>query len=185
MVLQKISVNPTRSGIITTLKKMGVKIESTNKKEVSGEPIADLFISSGDLTSTEIKGNTIPLLIDEIPILCIIMAQAKGKSVIKDAKELRFKESDRIKTMVQVLKKLSVEVNELEDGLEINGLAGEPFQINSSLEWPEHFDHRIAMSVAIAALKANEPVHIPGAEWISTSFPDFEKLINQIQMVVV
>ena len=185
MVLQKVSVNHTRTGIITILKKMGVKIESTNKKEVSGEPIADLFISSGDLTATEIKGNTIPLLIDEIPILCIVMAQAKGKSVIKDAKELRFKESDRIKTMGEVLKKLGVEVNELEDGLEINGLEGKPFQINHSLEWPKHFDHRIAMSVAIAALKANEPVQVPGAEWISTSFPNFEKLINQIQMAVV
>ncbi len=185
MVLQKVSVNPTRSGIITVLKKMGVKIESTNKKDISGEPIADLFISSGELAACEVKGNTIPLLIDEIPVLCIIMAQAKGKSIIKDAKELRFKESDRIKTMADVLRKLGVEVSELEDGLEINGLAGEPFQINPSLEWPKHSDHRIAMSVAIAALKSNEPIQIPGAEWISTSFPNFEKLINQIQMVVV
>ena len=185
MVLQKVSVNPTRSGIITVLKKMGIKIESTNKKDISGEPIADLFISSGDVISTEVKGSTIPLLIDEIPILCIVMAQAKGKSIIKDAKELRFKESDRIKTMVQVLRKLSVEVNELEDGLEINGLAGEPFKTDHSIEWPKHFDHRIAMSIAIAALKANEPVQIPGAEWINTSFPNFEKLINQVQMAVV
>lgn len=185
MVLQKVCVNPTRSGIITVLKKMGVKIESTNKKEVSGEPVADLFISSGDVIATEIKGSTIPLLIDEIPILCIVMAQAKGKSVIKDAKELRFKESDRIKTIVQVLKKLSIEVNELDDGLEINGLAGEPFKVDHAIEWPKHFDHRIAMSIAIAALKANEPIQIPGAEWISTSFPNFEKLINQIQMAVV
>ena len=185
MVLQKVSVNPTRSGIITVLKKMGVKIESTNKKDISGEPIADLFISSGDLNACEVKGSTIPLLIDEIPILCIVMAQAKGKSVIKDAKELRFKESDRIKTMVQVLKKLSVEVNELDDGLEINGLAGEPFKVDHSIEWPKHFDHRIAMSIAIAALKANEPIQIPQAEWISTSFPNFEKLINQVQMAIV
>lgn len=185
MVLQKVSTNPTRTGIVTVLKKMGLKIEGTNKKEVSGEPIADLFISSGELNATEVKGSTIPLLIDEIPILCIIMAQAKGKSVIKDAKELRFKESDRIKTMVQVLNKLGVEVNELEDGLEINGLAGEPFKLNHSIEWPKHSDHRIAMSIAIAALKANEPIQVPGAEWISTSFPTFEKLINQIQMAVV
>ena len=185
MVLQKVSVNPTRSGIITVLKKMGVKIESTNKKEVSGEPVADLFISSGDITACEVKGSTIPLLIDEIPILCIVMAQAKGKSIIKDAKELRFKESDRIKTMVQVLRKLSIEVNELEDGLEINGLAGEPFKVDHSIEWPKHFDHRIAMSIAISALKANEPIQIPGVEWISTSFPNFESLINQVQMAVV
>ncbi len=185
MLLQKVSTNPTRTGIITVLKKMGIKIESTNKKEVSGEPIADLFISSGELNATEVKGSTIPLLIDEIPILCIAMAQANGKSIIKDAKELRFKESDRIKTMVQVLNKLGVEVNELEDGLEINGLAGEPFKLNHSIEWPKHSDHRIAMSIAIAALKANEPVQVPGAEWISTSFPTFEKLIHQIQMAVV
>ena len=185
MVLQKVSVNPTRFGIITILKKMGVKIENTNKKEISGEPIADLFISSGELTACEVKGSTIPFLIDEIPILCIVMAQAKGKSVIKDAKELRFKESDRIKTMIQVLRKLSVDVNELDDGLEINGLAGEPFKVDHSIEWPKHFDHRIAMSIAIAALKANESIQIPGAEWMSTSFPNFEKLINQVQMAVV
>ena len=185
MVLQKVLVNPTRTGIINTLKKMGLKIEITNKKDISGEPAADLFINSGELSGIEIKGSSIPLLIDEIPILCIAMAQAKGKSIIKDAKELRFKESDRIKTMVQVLKKLGVEVNELDDGLEINGLAGELFKINNDLEWPKHSDHRVAMSIAVAALKANEPVDIPGAEWIGTSFPSFEKLINQLQLASV
>ena len=185
MVLQKVLINPTRSGILNVLKKMGVKVEITNKKEVSGEPIGDLCITSNELSAVEIKGNTIPLLIDEIPILCILMAQAKGKSVIKDAKELRFKESDRIKMMVQVLRKLSVEVNELDDGLEITGLAGEPFTVNGSLEWPKHSDHRIAMSIAIAALKATEPITIPGSEWIPTSLPNFEKLINQLQMAAV
>lgn len=186
VILPKVLVNPTRSGLITVLKKMGVKIELTNKKDVSGEPIADLFVTNPpELIATEVKGSTIPLLIDEIPILCIVMAQAKGKSIIKDAKELRFKESDRIKTMVNVLKKLGVEVNELEDGMEINGLNGEPFKIDASIEWPKHFDHRIAMSVAIAALKSNEPVLIPGSEWIGTSFPSFEKIINQLQVAVV
>lgn len=185
MVLQKILVNPARTGILNALKKMGVKLEITNKKDLSGEPVADLFISSNELNAIEIKGSTIPLLIDEIPILCIVMAQAKGKSIIKDAKELRFKESDRLKTMAQVLRKLSVEVNELEDGLEINGLAGSPFKIDESLKWPAHSDHRVAMSIAIAALKANESINIPGAEWISTSFPDFEKIIGQLQMAVV
>ncbi len=185
MVLQKVLVNPTRTGIINVLKKMGVKVEITNKKEISGEPVADLFVTSSELNALEVKGSTIPLLIDEVPILCILMAQANGKSVIKDAKELRFKESDRLKTMAQVLRKFSVEVNELDDGLEINGLAGKPFIINNFIEWPHHFDHRIAMSIAIAALKSNEPVIVPGAEWISTSFPDFEKLIHQLQMAVV
>ena len=185
LVLQKVLVNPTRTGIITVLKKMGVKIEMTNKKESSGEPVADLFVSAGDLNAIEVKGSTIPLLIDEIPILCIIMAQAKGKSVIKDAKELRFKESDRIKTMVEVLRKLGVEVNELDDGLEINGRGGEPFIVNNTIEWPRHFDHRIAMSVAISALRANEPISVPGAEWINTSFPNFEKIINQLHLAVV
>lgn len=185
MVLQKVLVNPTRTGIISVLKKMGLKIELTNKKEVSGEPVADIFASSTELNGLEVKGSTIPVLIDEIPILCIVMAQAKGKSIIKDAKELRFKESDRIKSMVQVLRKLSVEVNELEDGLEIEGLAGKPFKINPNIEWPNHFDHRIAMSIAIAALKANEPVNVPGTEWIDTSFPNFDKVINQLAMAAV
>ena len=185
IVLQKVLVNPTRIGVINILKKMGVKIEMTNKKEISGEPVADLFVTPGELNAVEVKGNTIPLLIDEIPVLCIVMAQAKGKSIIKDAKELRFKESDRLKTMAEVLRKLSVEVQELEDGLEINGLNGEPFKVNNSLEWPKHFDHRIAMSISIAALKANEPITVPGSEWIATSFPNFEKLISQLQMAVV
>ena len=185
MVLQNVLVNPTRTGIINTLKKMGVKINITNKKELSGESVADLFVSFGDLSGIEIKGKDIPILIDEIPILCIVMAQAKGKSIIKEAKELRHKESDRIATMAQVLRKLSVEVHELDDGLEINGLAGEPFKIDHSIEWPSHFDHRIAMSCAIAALKANEPVIVPGSEWIPTSFPHFDKLIKQLEMAVV
>lgn len=185
IVLQKVLINPTRTGIINALKKMGLKIELTNKKEVSGEPIADIFLSSGELNSIEVKGNAVPLLIDEIPILCILMAQANGKSIIKDAKELRYKESDRIKIMAQVLRKLSVEVNELDDGLEINGLNRKPFVVNNEIEWPQHSDHRVAMSVAVAALKANEQVVIPGAEWISTSFPEFEKIMQQLQMVVV
>ena len=185
LVLQKVLVNPTRTGIITVLKKMGLKIETTNKKDISGEPVADLFLTAKDLNAIEVKGSTIPLLIDEIPILCIVMAQAKGKSIIKDAKELRYKESDRIKTMAEVLRKLGVEVNELDDGLEINGLAGELFKVNHALEWPKHFDHRIAMSIAIAALKSNEPIDIPGAEWIGTSFPSFESIIRQLHMAVV
>lgn len=185
MILQKVLVNPTRCGILNILKKMGIKIETTNKKEISGEPIADLCITSGELNAIEVKGSTIPLLIDEVPILCIVMAQAKGKSIIKDAKELRFKESDRIKIMAQVLQKLSVEVNELDDGLEINGLAGEPFKVNESISWPQHFDHRIAMSIAVAALKTNEPITVPGSEWIETSFPNFDKLLNQLQYAVV
>ncbi|MBI2995795.1 MAG: 3-phosphoshikimate 1-carboxyvinyltransferase [Candidatus Melainabacteria bacterium] len=185
MLLQRVLVNPTRTGILNVLKKMGTKIEITNKKDSSGEPVADLFVTSNNLNAVEVKGSTIITLIDEIPILCIAMAQASGKSIIKDAKELRYKESDRISVMVQVLRKLGVEVNELEDGLEINGLNGEPFQVNQNIEWPKHSDHRVAMSIAIAALKANEPITIPGSEWISTSFPDFEKLINQLQMAVV
>jgi len=185
MFIPKVLVNTTRTGFVNALKKMGAKINITNKKEISCEAVADLFITASELSSIEIKGSNIPLLIDEIPILCIVMAQASGKSVIRDAKELRFKESDRISTMVQVLRKLSVEVNELEDGLEINGSSGEPFTVNHDLEWPQHFDHRIAMSIAIAALKANEPIAVPGSEWIPTSFPHFEKLMHQLHMAVV
>ena len=185
IVLQKVLVNPTRNGIVSVLKKMGLKIEITNKKDISGEPVADICVTSNELNGVEVKGNTIPLLIDEIPILCIVMAQAKGKSVIKDAKELRYKESDRIQTMANVLRKLGVEVNELDDGIEINGLGEEPFVVNPSLEWPKHFDHRVAMSIAVAALKSNEAITVPGAEWINTSFPNFEKLINQLQMAAV
>lgn len=185
MLLPNVSINPTRIGIINVLKKMGAKINFLNKKEISGEPFADIMITSEDLIATTVKGNMIPLLIDEIPVLSIIMAQANGKSVIRDAKELRVKESDRISTMTQVLRKLSVEVNELEDGLEIEGLAGKPFVIDPNLEWPKHFDHRIAMSVAIAALKANEEVTVPGSEWINTSFPSFDKMINHLHMAIV
>ena len=184
ILLPKVLVNPTRTGFLSILKKMGIKIETINKKEISGEPVSDLVITSHELNGLEVKGSLIPTMIDEIPILCIVMAQAKGKSVIKDAKELRFKESDRIKTMVQVLRKLGVEVNELDDGLEINGLGGKPFTVNPQIEWPKHHDHRIAMSVAIAALHANEPVTVPVAEWISTSFPNFEKLIGRLQLAI-
>lgn len=185
MFLPNILVNPTRTGFLSAIKKMGVKVNMTNKKEISGEPVADLFITSGELNAIEVKGNIIPLLIDELPVLSIVMAQANGKSVIRDAKELRHKESDRISTMAQVLKKFSVEVNEMEDGLEINGLNGKPFKVNPDIEWPKHFDHRVAMAVAIASLKANEPVLVPGSEWISTSFPGFDRLITQLQMAVV
>ncbi len=166
--IQNVGVNPTRTGILVALERMGAEIALENQREVAGEPVADLRVKHSKLHACEIGGELIPRTIDEIPILAVAAVFARGTTIIKDAAELRVKESDRLRVMATELTKMGAQVKELPDGLEITGggsLVG--------TEVDSYTDHRIAMSLAIAAMMASGQTTIHRAEAAAISYPTF------------
>ena len=176
LIIENVGLNPTRAGVIEALEQMDADLELLNQREVNGEPIADIKVKSSQLQGTTIEGDLIPLLIDEIPVLAVAATQAEGKTIIKDAEELRVKETDRIDAMVKELTRLGVEVTEREDGLEIEG----PQDITGGVTCSSYDDHRIAMSLAVAGLIAEQEVEIEDAECINISFPGFKDLLMSL-----
>ncbi len=176
LVIENVGVNPTRTGILDALAMMGADIQQENQREVAGEPVADLRVRSSRLQSCTIAGeDLIPRMIDEIPILAVAAIFAQGTTIIRDAAELRVKESDRIAVMVQQLNQMGAQVSELPDGMEITG--GTPL---TGTDVDSHTDHRIAMSLAIAALNANGTTTIHRAEAASVSYPTFNATLQRI-----
>ncbi|NWF61157.1 MAG: 3-phosphoshikimate 1-carboxyvinyltransferase [Fischerella sp.] len=175
LVIENVGINPTRTGILEALAMMGADIQLLNEREVAGEPVADLRVRSSRLQSSTIAGDIIPRLIDEIPILAVAAVFAEGITVIKDAAELRVKESDRIAVMAQQLNKMGAKVTELPDGMEITG--GTPL-VGTDVD--SHTDHRIAMSLAIAALVATNTTTIQRAEAAAISYPDFIPTLQRV-----
>jgi 3-phosphoshikimate 1-carboxyvinyltransferase len=176
LLIENVGVNPTRTGVLEALAMMGADIQLENQRVVTGEPVADLRVRSSPLQGCTIAGgDLIPRLIDEIPILAVAAVFARGTTVIRDAAELRVKESDRITVMATQLNRLGAQVMELPDGLEIIG--GTPL---SGTEVDSHTDHRIAMSLAIAALNATGTTTIHGAEAAAVSYPDFITTLQQV-----
>ncbi|MGB6166789.1 MAG: 3-phosphoshikimate 1-carboxyvinyltransferase, partial [Geitlerinemataceae cyanobacterium] len=168
LLVENVGVNPTRTGILEALEEMEADITLENQREVAGEPVADIRVRYSPLKACEISGDVIPRLIDEIPILAVAAAFAAGTTKIRDAAELRVKESDRLAVMAQQLEKMGAKVTEYPDGLDIEG--GVPLR---GTQVESHGDHRIAMSLAIAALIASDTTTILGAEAASISYPDF------------
>jgi 3-phosphoshikimate 1-carboxyvinyltransferase len=181
LVVENVGVNPTRTGVLEALQMMGADITQENYREVAGEPVADLRVRHAGtddrpaLNACQIGGAVIPRLIDEIPILAVAAAFAKGTTIIRDAEELRVKESDRIAVMANQLNKMGAQITELPDGMEITG--GNPLK---GTEVDSHTDHRIAMSLAIAALNAAGTTTIHGAEAAAISYPTFVETLEQI-----
>jgi len=168
LLLKDVGINPTRAALLLVLERMGAQIEIQNRRSFGSEPVADLFVEAAGLTGTEVAGELVPLLIDEIPVLAALAAAAEGTTTIRDAAELRVKESDRIKALATGLRKMGACVEELPDGLIITGgrrLIGA--QVDSC------GDHRIAMALAVAAQRAEGPTQIAGAECVDISFPNF------------
>jgi 3-phosphoshikimate 1-carboxyvinyltransferase len=168
LYIENVGVNPTRTGILVALELMGADITLENQREVAGEPVADLRVKHSKLKACEIGGNLIPRLIDEIPILAVAAIFAEGTTIIRDAEELRVKESDRIQVMASELTKMGAKITELPDGLEITGSGS---LIGADLD--SYTDHRIAMSLAIAAMMATGRTQIDRAEAASISYPTF------------
>lgn len=179
VTITNVGLNPTRSGILKVLEMMGAKLEIKTPSNLSGEPIGDITLQYSQMKGVEIGGAIIPNIIDEIPILSLLASQATGQTVIKDAAELRVKESDRLKAMANVLKGLGVKVEELPDGMIIEGRAGEPFEPIVETFEAGH-DHRIAMTVGIASLFCTKAIGLQGHEWANVSFPGFFNLLETL-----
>lgn len=176
ILIRNVGINPTRAGILQIAREMGANITLFNEKR-EGEPTADVLVKSSTLHGVTIGGDIIPALIDELPIIAVMAAAAEGTTVIKDAAELKVKESDRIAVMTENLSAMGCDITATEDGMIING--GRPLQgalINS------HSDHRIAMSFAVAAMIADGKTKIQDADCVKISYPafydDFNKLIK-------
>ncbi|NMB41806.1 MAG: 3-phosphoshikimate 1-carboxyvinyltransferase [Firmicutes bacterium] len=176
LYIENVGINPTRTGILDVLIKMGAKVRILNEKEYNCEPAADLLIEGGrQLRGIEINGEMIPRLIDEIPILAVAALFAEGEMIIRGAAELRIKESDRLKAMALELQKMGARVQELPDGLVIRGGAK-----LTGARCESHGDHRIAMALATAALFAEKESVISGAEVVRISFPGFFEVLSEL-----
>ena len=168
ILIKNVGINPTRDGILRVCKAMNADIELLNVNTASGEPTADLLVRSGKLTGTAIEGAIIPTLIDELPVIAAMACYAEGTTVIRDAAELKVKESNRIAVMVENLTAMGADVTETEDGMIIHG--GKPLHgavIDSKK------DHRIAMTFAVAALGASGETEILDADCVNISYPGF------------
>jgi len=175
VVIESVNVNETRTGILDALRAMGADIQMTNARVVCGEEVADLAITSSKLQGIEIGGAMIPRMIDEIPVLAIAALCAEGETVIRDARELKVKESNRIRVMAEELAKLGVTIHETDDGMIIPG-----GQRIAGGEVDSRGDHRIAMSMAVAGLLTAEEVCIIRAESADVSFPTFYELLESL-----
>lgn len=180
--LRHVGINPTRIGIIHILEQMGARIDFENKHEVGGEPVADILMGGSELTGIDIPLEWVPLAIDEIPVLAIAAACAKGVTRLSGAEELRVKESDRISAIVNALQVLGVKVHETPDGFVIHGKGGhartESIFTGGMVQSVD--DHRIAMAMAVASLRASDTITIKECDNVATSFPDFVGLVNDL-----
>jgi 3-phosphoshikimate 1-carboxyvinyltransferase len=175
LIIRNVGVNPTRTGILDVLSAMGASLELVDRREVSGEPVADIVAKSSLLKGIEIGGELVPRAIDEFPVICVAAALAEGKTVIREASELRVKETDRIAAMACNLRKAGVSVAETDDGMVIEGTERLQGCLVDSFG-----DHRIAMSMLIGGLVAKETITVNDVDCIGTSFPNFTELIDKV-----
>ncbi len=176
--IANVGLNPTRTGLLHVLREMGAEIRVENARELddpAGEPAADLIVSPSEIHGTSIGGSLIPTLIDEIPVLAAIAARAEGVTEIRDAEELRVKESDRIRVVASNLKALGVHVEELSDGLRIRGGAG---RLEGRV--PVHHDHRIAMAFGVLGALPGHRVEVDDPSVADVSFPGFWDLLSRL-----
>jgi 3-phosphoshikimate 1-carboxyvinyltransferase len=176
ILLKNVGINPTRDGMLRVIRAMGGSLEILNRQESGGEASADLLIRSSSLHGTTLEGPLIPTLIDEIPILAVLAAFAEGTTVIRDAAELKVKESNRLDIMVDGLSRMGADIQGTEDGMIIRG--GRPLH-GASID--SRLDHRIAMSFAIAALAAEGETEILGAECVDISYPEFYRDLARLR----
>lgn len=174
ILVKNVGINPTRDGLIRVCQAMGADMTLLNKRENGGEPVADILVRHSNLKATTVEGEIIPTLIDELPMIAVMACFAEGTTVIKDAAELKVKESDRIAVMVDNLSRMGAHITGTEDGMIIEG--GYPLH---GAEIDSHLDHRIAMSFAVAALAAEGETEIQDADCVKISYPNFyEDLLN-------
>lgn len=176
IMVENVGLNPTRTGILDILEQMGAEVQRTQTDQWCNEPVGTVIVRSRPLQSVEISGEMIPRLIDEIPMIACIATQAKGTTVIRDATELKVKESNRITTTVAELRKLGAWIEETTDGMIIHG----PTQLEGGV-CDSHGDHRIGMAMAVTGLVAKEPVIVRNAQSFDVSFPGFTSLLTRLR----
>ncbi|HET7824015.1 MAG TPA: 3-phosphoshikimate 1-carboxyvinyltransferase [Anaeromyxobacter sp.] len=176
VTVRGLGVNPTRTGLLDVLRAMGAEVSRAGEREVAGEPRADVTVRAGALEGTEIRGALVPRLIDELPVVMAMATQARGRTVIRDAKELRVKESDRLAAMGETLSRAGARVELFEDGCAIDG----PVRLRG-VDVKTRLDHRVAMSMAIAQLfTGGEEVVLDDVACVATSFPSFFELLDSL-----
>ena len=175
ILIKNVGINPTRDGIIRVCQNMGADITLLNKRTHSGEPVADILVRHSDLNAVTIEGDIIPTLIDELPMIAVMACFAKGTTIIKDAAELKVKESDRISVMVDNLSRMGAHIIATEDGMIIEG--GCPLH---GAVIDSHLDHRVAMSFAVASLAADGETTIKDADCVNISYPNFYKDLSEL-----
>lgn len=180
VTVENVGVNPTRAGLYEVLRMMGAEIAFSNPREVGGEPVADITACFSTLSGIDVPPELAPSMIDEFPVLFVAAAFAEGRTVMRGLEELRVKESDRIATMAEGLRAIGAHVEELPDGLVVEGTGGEPLDGGAMVA--SRLDHRIAMSFAVAGLNSLAPIEIDDMSPVATSFPNFTNLIEQLSV---
>jgi 3-phosphoshikimate 1-carboxyvinyltransferase len=182
VTIRNVGMNPTRTGLIDVMRKMGADIQVLGLREAAGEPVGDLRVQSAGLKGVTISHDLIPQTIDEFPVLCVAAAVAEGDTIISGAEELRVKESDRIATMSRELTAMGALIEERPDGMVVRGLGrgGENGRLHASTNAQSHGDHRVAMSLAIGGLTAEQGMTIADTGCVETSFPNFEKTLTDL-----
>jgi len=176
LLVQGVNVNPLRTGLLDVLERMGANIAVFNRRSVGGEPVADLEVRSAQLTATRVGAEEVPRLIDELPLVALAAAMARGETVVTGAAELRVKETDRIETVTTSLKGLGVRITAGEDGFRVRGVPTRP----KGGGFDSAGDHRLAMLGAVAGLVSREGVRLEGADAVAISFPGFFDLLESV-----
>ena len=176
ILIKNVGINPTRDGILRVCRQMGANIQILNQREHCQEPAADLLVKYSSLKGTVIQGELIPTLIDELPVIAVMAAFAEGVTVIRDAQELKVKESNRLDIMVHHLQAMGADVTPTEDGMIIKG---GPLLHGAQLD--SHLDHRIAMSFAVAGLASEGETEITQADCVNISYPNFYEDLQSLQ----
>jgi len=181
LTIANVGLNPTRAALFDVLRMMGGDISFANAREVGGEPVADIVVRHSQLSGIETPLELVPSMVDEFPVLFVAAAVAEGRTVARGLEELRVKESDRISVMAEGLRAIGARVEELEDGLVIDGTGGARLAGGATIA--ARLDHRIAMSFAVAGLVSRDPVVIDDMGPVATSFPAFAALMAEIGAV--
>ena len=171
-----LGLNPTRAGLLDVLGRMGARITVFNRRKAGGEPVGDLDVRSAELVATAVEPQEIPRLIDELPLLALAAACARGETVVRGAAELRLKETDRIETVTTSLRALGVRISASENGFRVRGVPTRP----KGGGMASRGDHRLAMLGAIAGIVSREGVRLEGAEAVGVSFPGFFDLLESV-----
>jgi len=175
LAIQGVGVNPTRTGLLESLAEMGAEVHLEQCRDVADEPVADLTVRTADLRAISVRGERVVRMIDELPVLAVAATQARGTTVVRDAAELRVKETDRIANVVSELRALGAQIEPLEDGFVVTG----PTALRAT-RVDSHGDHRLAMALSIAGLIAQGDVVVENVQCIDDSFPGFVRWMREI-----